>query len=48
MKKTNFLFQSVTIVIFIPCESLILSDLKYVYIAGEILTIFLHIEIIEI
>ena len=45
MKKTNFLFPSATIVIFISNESLILGDLKNTYIVGEILNIFLHIGV---
>ena len=45
MKKSNFLFRNVIIVIFISCERLILGDSKDVYIAGEVLSIFLYIGI---
>ena len=44
MKKSNFLFRNTIIVIFISCESLLtLGDSNYIYIAGEILNIFLYI-----
>ena len=39
-KKSNFLFRNAIIVIFISSERLILSDSKYIYIAGEVLNIF--------